>query len=50
MFYIAVSIVFYALIDNAPYWYTIWRNERISKMIKRGYIVSPDGRHLKIEK
>ncbi len=50
MLYIALSIVLYALIDNAPYWYGVWKNERISKMIERGWINSPDGRRLLIEK
>lgn len=50
MLYVAISIVLYALISNADGWYRTFKWYQISSMIKRGWIDSPDGRRLKIEK
>ena len=50
MLYIAISIVLYAIINRSADWYSRLKYHNIANMIKRGYIDSPDGRRLKIEK
>ena len=36
MLYIAISIVLYALIDNAEQWYRMWRYNRKKYIVKYG--------------
>ncbi len=41
MLYIAISIVLYAVIDNAAYWYNAFKyrdNSNISKAIESGHL------------
>lgn len=36
MLYIAISIVLYALIDNAGHWYEVWKYNRMKNIVKHG--------------
>ena len=48
MFYIAVSIVLYALITTGVHWYNSIQYYRMSRIIKRGVIDGQDGTRLSI--
>jgi hypothetical protein len=50
MLYMAIAIVVYGVISNAKDWYYLWHNHRLSQIVKRGWINSPDGRRLRIQK
>ncbi len=50
MLYVAISLIICSIINKSADWYSRYRYHKISNIIKRGYIDSPDGRRLKIEK